>query len=1735
MATVQDKLKRYKALRQLYITRITQLDEIAQGARTDPNMHSNLKVRCRGLQGILEDFEKQHLGIVNIIAVMEEPDLQAEEMISQDFMTKYHNVEAIYYDLFENKNDKIQIPNDTLNQVNHISLPQISLVKFTGDVKHFPTYIDMYNALVHNNNSLSDIAKFNYLISTLEGPPLALVKCTPMIGTNYMNAYKSLTDRYSNKRRLATAYWKEIANSPPLLNENAKALRNLLDTFHENLAALDALEFEPDNWDFILMNMLLDRLDQNSLTAFEMHHSSTSIPTYADVRDFLLKHCVALETIASSGHRKSKKPENFKSQVFNAPRNSNFTTNQSSRNRSAFFTNTSQCLLCNDAHIIYQCPIFLEKNPQQRFEIVKRHKCCVNCLATSHISIKCSSLKRCRKCQKNHHTLLHFDSSENTQQNCDTALVTNSNHVPRPGPSRLDSQNDNTESPIKTLTGMFPDLHNVLLSTVLLNIQDVFGHFHTFRAILDSGSQASFITKTCANRLGLTKFNIALSIQGLEKMCTPARSGVHCTICPVDKDFLSINVDFVILDKICDNVPTATIAIDKWAHISNLKLADPYFNKPGKIDVLLGADVFPTILENGRLSGNPNEPVAINTIFGWTLLGKIPSTCMTKVNSFFAAYNNNENLDYTLNRFWQIEEVPDINVTSPEDTFCQKFFSETTTRNSEGRYIVSLPFKNELQTFGDTRSIALRRFYSLERRLLNNPTLYTAYSEFLYDYLNNGHMEQVPYTVTPPNVYYIPHHCIIKRESSTTPLRVVFDASSHAPGMPSLNDVLHTGPKLQRDLVTILLNFRIYRFVFTADIKQMYRQILLTPAHRKFQRILWRFSPSQSILDYQLNTVTYGVVSAPYLAIRTLLQLAQDENNFPLASKILDTDIYVDDVVSGSQSIENAKLMQGQLIDLLHKAGFELRKWASNEPQLLCELPDSYLHKQSLSCDFEDTNTLKILGLHWNPTSDTFFYSFDSSEINCTKRTILSQLARIFDPLGFLNPLTIMAKLLIQHLWSLGLEWDQTPPLDVVKKWQRFKNELNLLSTFHIVRHLNITNFSSCELHGFCDGSEVGYCATLYLRVLYNSSEIQTFLVCAKSKVAPLKRISIPRVELCAAVLLAKLMTFVLNTFSKNITFNHIYAWSDSSVALSWIKSSPHRWKTFISNRVTYIQERLAPSYWHYIPSKLNPADCGSRGFFASELINCSLWWVGPEFLCKPQNSWNLPKFDTLNNSVIAEEERKITLSSFLSLDVIDTLLEQFSCLSKIKRIVAYVLRFIHNLRNPNNKIVTKFLTITDLYEALLIIIKRVQYVHFKTDMLHIKNETPPSKTLRKLNPFLDSNDILRVGGRLCHTKLSYAKKFPILLPSNSPFTKLLISEIHNTFLHTGVQATYFLLNQKFWILSAKKVIKKIIFHCHTCWKTNPKPYQPKMGNLPEFRVTQLKPFCKVAVDYGGPFTIKLGKLRSSKTTKSYVCLFVCCATKALHLELASDLSTESFLAAFRRFMARRGRCTDVYSDCGTNFVGADNYLKQIFTDIASTEAIHWHFNPPSAPHFGGLWEAGIKSVKSHLARVVGDQILTYEELSTVLIQIEAVLNSRPLSPISTDPNDLLPLTPGHFLTLEPLTAIPDPDTTHININRLTRWQLLQNLHRDFWNRWHQEYLHTLQQRCKWHTTKSSITIGTMVLLKNELSPPLKWPLGRIIELHPGADGIVRVATVRTAKGIFKRPLVKLCPLPTES
>lgn len=911
----------------------------------------------------------------------------------------------------------------------------------------------------------------------------------------------------------------------------------------------------------------------------------------------------------------------------------------------------------------------------------------------------------------------------------------------------------------------------------------------------------------------------------------------------------------------------------------------------------------------------------------------------------------------------------------------------------------------------------------------------------------------------------------------------------------------------------------------------MYRQILIAPEHQDYQRILWRFDSSGPILEFKLRTVTYGVSSAPYLALRTLLRLAEEEkNNFSNAAKVVACDTYVDDIVTGCANIDDAISLQRELTQLLHTGGFELHKWTSNKPQVLSHLSHSLVNPAARSLDSDDTT--KVLGLLWVPSSDMFTYNVTPMDRSCTKRYILSELARVFDPIGFLTPVTFFIKYLMQKLWVLGLDWDDQPPDEILRIWIRYKNELKLLSTFNLPRHIDI-NLSDClELHGFCDASERGYGAVVYLRSCQHDN-YSIYFICAKSRVAPLRTISIPRLELCAAVLLSELLKFVIITYKNSIDFKKIYAWTDSTVCLSWIKSHPYKWKTFVSNRISIIQENIGPDNWYHINTNENPADVASRGTFPSELLNNKLWWAAPDFLKLSNNLWPISQVNfSAQTELFSEEKKNISLNVTKNSDnFLDLLLINHSSLDYLKRILAHILRFIANCRFPQRKIVGSF-SYTELHNSLLVFVKRAQHLFFADEISKIKSNKRLPKPFQKLNVFLDDCDMLRVGGRLHHSTFCYDKKHPLLLPRNSKITSLVIEQIHIKYLHAGVQTVQFLMCQNFWVLSAKRAVRHVLSKWVRCFKIKPKSFQPLMGNLPSPRISQIKVFSHAGIDFAGPMTITLGKHRGAKTYKAWICLFVCLSTKNVHIELCSDLTAEAFLAALRRFISRRGRVSHLYSDNATNFVKANKQLIQLTKLAASQENIEWHFIPPSAPHFGCIWEAGIKSLKSHLIRVIGNQILTYEELHTVLCQTEAVLNSRPITPLSSDPNDFSALTPGHFLTLEPLTAAPDQDVTCLNINRLTRWQLLQRIHQDIWRRWQRDYIGTLQNRAKWLEPTSSPDLGTLVIIKDETTHPLQWRLGRITALYPGSDGVARVADVQTRNGPLRRPLTKLCPLP---
>ena len=450
-----------------------------------------------------------------------------------------------------------------------------------------------------------------------------------------------------------------------------------------------------------------------------------------------------------------------------------------------------------------------------------------------------------------------------------------------------------------------------------------------------------------------------------------------------------------------------------------------------------------------------------------------------------------------------------------------------------------------------------------------------------------------------------------------------------------------------------------------------------------------------------------------------------------------------------------------------------------------------------------------------------------------------------------------------------------------------------------------------------------------------------------------------------------------------------------------------------------------------------------------------------------------------------------------------------------------------------------------DTETKILRIIQAEQFKEHIDALLNSKSNR--SSKLSALNPFIDEDGLMRVGGRLANSNLSREQRNPVLLPSRHHVTDLIIRETHLRNYHAGIQSTLYNIRQRFRLLDGKNQVRKVVRGCVTCIRHRPCPIQYQMANLPDFRVTAAPAFQRTGVDFFGPIYIKEKKFRNRVNLKSYGCVCVCMSTKAVHIEITSDLSTEGFLGAFRRFISRRAIPSEVYSDNGSNFVGANNELRELYVlfnsdefksrihRFASKKGIDWHFNPLLSPHFGGLWEAAVKSFKHHLKRVIGTKSLTFEEMNTLLIEIEAILNSRPLWCISSDPNDPIALTPAHILVGQPLTFLPESDYSKIAENRLSTWQFITRAREDFWRRWHLEYLHELQKRFKWKTNLHSLSEGMVVLMIDKLQPCMQWELGVVMKVYPGSDGVKRVADVKTKRGIFKRNATTLCPLLTEA
>ncbi|XP_062704225.1 uncharacterized protein LOC134286608 [Aedes albopictus] len=1680
-----------------------------------------------------------------------------------------------------------------------VKLPELNLPKFSGKLEDWCVFRDSFESAIGSRTDISAVEKLQYLKGVVQGEAARILDPIKISEQGYKDAWRTLRLRFENKRQLVKCHIKTLFDTPAMKRESAEELLALVDRFEQQLSVLKSLGEPADKWSSLLVYQLSIRLDQHTHREWESYctkldseniasvlggitnktddstgEETTTMPSYVKMVNFLQNYARVLIAV-SPATPPPPPPPRFKSKTskpvaFPAAA-STASSSSSSASASTVGKPTPPCEKCGQDHYLYHCPDFRKLNVSQRTDLVRQKHLCMNCLrSSSHFARNCSG-QRCRVCSKKHHTLLHTTVDAQSSSGGQTSgYAQQGSQVPPQSSSQtqsaslasiqqqLPSTSTANQANVQSASGtpqyalvthskeVCPE--TVFLPTALVNIRDGRGRIKVARCLLDCASQRNFISGALCERLQLprTRLPQAIAISGIGNTSASVEYQTTVTLMSRVAPF-SLNSAMLVLPSITVKLPQSTVDTCHWSIPPHIDLADPTFAVSGNIDIILGAAHFFQILRYGRINLGDQLPLLQNTEFGWVISGECLLDGHDHANPRYCRFSNPCIIEELVNRFWQLEEVQDNRGWSPSERFCEEHFAQNTTRNTEGRYVVKLPKREELlMQLKDNRYNATRRFYSLERSLEANPEKKRMYHQFIEEYVRLHHMREIgPDEADDQPQYFLPHHAVMKLDSSTTKLRTVFDASCRSKSGLSLNDLLLPGPTIQDSLVKIIMRFRFHQFVVSADIEKMFRQILVHPSDQPLQRIVWRDDPDSPLKTFQLCTVTYGTNSAPFLSTRVLQKLADDEEaQFPLAAPFLRDDFYVDNLLSGSDDESSLAVACEQLITMLASAGITLRQWSSNSQAVLDTIPPE-LRETSTLRDLDHDASVTTLGLRWEPSTDFLLFKPPHwAEFPVlSKRALASQISSLFDPLGFACPTIAKAKMKLQTLWRLQLDWDSPVPDGFARDWEEFKQKLSGFDLLRIPRHVLRPNYRRLELHGFSDASQLGYGACVYIRSTNGQEHHTVRLLVAKSKVAPINIKTIPRLELCAALLLSKLLGQVLENFRYDA---QIVLWTDSTIVLNWISGLPLTWAPFVANRVAEIQELTSQATWNHVPSQDNPANLISRGMDLDELTESELWWHGPQWLNSNQHQWPAKYVPKAN---IDDERRRVVALPAIE-EVHEDLIFRYSSLRHLLRIGSLLRRFCENCvrRKHNHPLVTGPLSPQEIDRTLLDLLRRVQRQHFKEEYRLLSSGRPVShrSKLRFLNPEI-VDGIIRVGGRLHNASIPVDEKHPIVLPNKHRLTEMIARREHVKTLHAGPSLLLSTLRQRYWPLGGRNLVRSIVNHCMTCARTKPRNLEQLMGNLPRVRVNQAHPFENIGVDLAGPIYVRT-TLRNTRNPfiKAYIVVYVCLATKAVHLDLVTDLTSEAFIASLRRFSGRRGIPAHIYCDNGTNFVGAHRELKELRTLFDSQqhqEAVakacaddrsHFHFIPPRSPTFGGIWEACVKSVKQLLRRILGNAHLTETELQTALIQIEAQLNSRPITPLPVSPSDEMVLTPGHFLIGRPLNAVPDPNLQNVPENRLSRWQRVQQLTQHFWNRWHREYLSTLQNRYRWTSEMDNLVVGSIVALMDERYPPQKWLLGRILSVHPGADGLVRVATVKTASGITQRAIGKLCLLPVE-
>ena len=1389
----------------------------------------------------------------------------------------------------------------------------------------------------------------------MKGEASSLISGLELTDANYISALKLLNDRYGSRKRQQRAHIRCLLELDCSTAREVVNFRQFVDSANKHLRALESLGMFSDEYKSFLCEILIDKVPNRIKI------------DWAELDDDDMN----LEELLLLVETEAKKLELIKNSTGPITSDQKFKTKVSSH-ASNFVANKFHCHICKcSTHNTYSCSKLISATVDKRYEILREKRLCFNCLG-NHLKSNCTSKLVCKVCGKTHHTILHFGDKF---QNQDKSLKTESSCVNL-------SKTDDCILPVTAIP--LVSGRSVIVSG----------------ALLDSGSQRSFIKSDILQ-------SIDHSVRGTIPLQINGFGGSRHETCKIVEVLVRLEGQVMSLDLISTHsFPDLSFGDYKSISSTLSRLGLSPIQQCESVDLVIGSDYFYRFVtgESYKISV---DAFGIETTFGWTIHGNLSlNNCNSFVSNVLSINEITDNLE--VQRFWDNELAGILpiseNCIESQSTVLSEFNSSISI-DSSSRYVVKFPWKQGCLFTESFLRESKPRLFSTLRRLLKEGLLYE-YDLIIKEYLSLDIIELAS-NDCESMCRYLPHHCVVKKDRSTTKVRIVFDGSSKLKNGKSLNDSLHEGPNMFPSIIAILARFRLYKFAICGDIEKAFLQIGLHSSDRDSVRFLWFEEPlkdswpSKPEVSYRFKRVPFGVKPSPFLLNATIKHhLSIVENKYSETSVLLSNSLYVDDLILSCESLEMLHKVRNESIKIFESMKMKMHKWKCNV------------------LDIAEPTFTSILGLMWDTSSDSFSVNFPVNSDVKTKRELTGLVCSLFDPLGFYSPFVIKLKILLQDVWQSKLDWDDRFPENICHEIQSIQNDIEKINAHKIPRHIGVFDSvnSTIEIHAFADASLRAYAACVYIVV----DNVSSFLLISKTRLAPKKTITLPRLELMGCLIASRLLKTVLTDL--NIKVSALHAWSDSKVALCWIQGNSKTFKQFVENRVSEIRSLFPIDIWQHISGKSNPADLATKPFPVKSWLDSHIWWGGPNFV----------------------EIRKYE-NSFSS---------EYSCL-------------------VNNE------------------------------------EIPKSSRIFQLSPFLDENGIMRSNSRLALSNVHYNSKFPIILDNNDRLTFLIIQFHHISSIHAGCQSLMTILRKRYWIIQCRRTINSVINKFNKCKRFKVKSCEQPFAPIVHDRVSMsgLRPFEATGLDFAGPFYLTKNRI------KHYILLFTCLKVRAIHLELTISLDTQNFMKAFYRFKSRRGCPSLIRSDNAKTF-------KKASTTLALNFGIQWLFNTELAPWTGGVWERLVRSVKSSLRVVIKGYSNSSCDFSTILCQIEEIINKRPITYVTGNENDeLLPLSPWNFLIIKHSDNVSDSLKNKSLVSHLIE---NNSIVKSFWRRWKLEYLPTLIPS-KSSASKKVVKVDDVVLL-NEGGKREYWPFAKVVEVKVGRDGVVRTIKLLCHGRLLTRP-----------